>query len=290
MNRTNPITNQLVFANLLKFACLLTLIVTGASEACARMFDPELGRWTRRDPLGYVDGMSLYEWARSSPLVTLDSSGLYTLQECYDAISHCRTSDPGTRSIIKQIIDNDCQVPSLVCKECDHGDPGEYDCKWNAIEICPNNIDFYPGFCEAVRHELIHSLDACLGLYCNFEWRVGIFAANQNRCYKKACTELRACALSGECCSGGTRRQVGETYEDCIRQCARASIPWRCWFNYRSWWGPAWEDCLLPEVGVCNRPRTKPIGPPNSSLGDLNVPSCPPCSQTPCTPGCPCCA
>ncbi len=31
-----------------------------------RVYDPHLGRWTQRDPLGYVDGMSLYEYIASS--------------------------------------------------------------------------------------------------------------------------------------------------------------------------------------------------------------------------------
>jgi len=40
-----------------------------------RVLHPELGRWTRRDPLGYVDGMSIYEYVGSSPLDGLDPNG-----------------------------------------------------------------------------------------------------------------------------------------------------------------------------------------------------------------------
>jgi len=40
-----------------------------------RVLHPELGRWTRRDPLGYVDGMSVYEYVRSSPIVDVDYMG-----------------------------------------------------------------------------------------------------------------------------------------------------------------------------------------------------------------------
>ena len=43
-----------------------------------RVYDAELGRWTRRDPLGHVDGASLYQYATSSPLANIDPSGLYT--------------------------------------------------------------------------------------------------------------------------------------------------------------------------------------------------------------------
>jgi len=40
-----------------------------------RVFHPELGRWTRRDPLGYVDGMSVYEYVKSCSLKLRDPFG-----------------------------------------------------------------------------------------------------------------------------------------------------------------------------------------------------------------------
>jgi RHS repeat-associated protein len=46
-----------------------------------RVLDPHLGRWTRRDPLGYVDGMSVYEYGTSKPLTSLDRLGL-AVDEC----------------------------------------------------------------------------------------------------------------------------------------------------------------------------------------------------------------
>jgi RHS repeat-associated protein len=42
----------------------------------ARTYSPELGRWLQRDPLGYVDGMNLYEYVSSNPMTFLDSLGL----------------------------------------------------------------------------------------------------------------------------------------------------------------------------------------------------------------------
>jgi hypothetical protein len=41
-----------------------------------RVYDPELGRWTRRDPIGYVDGMGLYENVGSGVIGRIDSNGL----------------------------------------------------------------------------------------------------------------------------------------------------------------------------------------------------------------------
>jgi RHS repeat-associated protein len=40
-----------------------------------RHYAPGLGRWLSRDPIGYVDGMSLYEYVRSSPKMYLDPTG-----------------------------------------------------------------------------------------------------------------------------------------------------------------------------------------------------------------------
>ncbi|MCW5777310.1 MAG: RHS repeat-associated core domain-containing protein, partial [Phycisphaeraceae bacterium] len=40
-----------------------------------RHYDPWLGRWTRRDPLGYVDGMSRYEYVGSNPTGFVDPRG-----------------------------------------------------------------------------------------------------------------------------------------------------------------------------------------------------------------------
>jgi len=41
-----------------------------------RVLLPEIGRWSRRDPIGYVDGMSLYEYAIGSPVTFVDETGL----------------------------------------------------------------------------------------------------------------------------------------------------------------------------------------------------------------------
>jgi RHS repeat-associated protein len=41
-----------------------------------RVYDADVGRWTRRDPLGYVDGMSLYEYVSSLPIPYSDLAGL----------------------------------------------------------------------------------------------------------------------------------------------------------------------------------------------------------------------
>ena len=42
-----------------------------------RNYDPFHARFMQRDPLGYVDGMNLYEYVRSRPTVLVDPNGLY---------------------------------------------------------------------------------------------------------------------------------------------------------------------------------------------------------------------
>jgi RHS repeat-associated protein len=48
---------------------------TGLYHVRNRMYHPLLGRWLQRDPLGYVDGMGLYEYVKSSPAVQSDPLG-----------------------------------------------------------------------------------------------------------------------------------------------------------------------------------------------------------------------
>lgn len=48
---------------------------TGLYYGCNRYYHPTLGRWLQRDPIGYVDGMNLYEYVRSKPVNLVDSYG-----------------------------------------------------------------------------------------------------------------------------------------------------------------------------------------------------------------------
>lgn len=49
---------------------------TGQYLVRFRTFDTGLGRWVERDPIGFVDGMSLYEYVRGAPHLAVDPSGL----------------------------------------------------------------------------------------------------------------------------------------------------------------------------------------------------------------------
>ena len=47
-----------------------------------RWNSPPLGRWIQRDPLGYVDGMALYEYTAGIAIAVADPTGLATIGAC----------------------------------------------------------------------------------------------------------------------------------------------------------------------------------------------------------------
>ena len=55
--------------------------VLAAVASAKAEYHPTLGRWMQRDPVGYVDGMGLYEYVRSNPAALLDWLGLRALSE-----------------------------------------------------------------------------------------------------------------------------------------------------------------------------------------------------------------
>ena len=51
-------------------------IIVKLAHVRNRVLDHETGRWTRRDPAGYVDGMNTYSYINDNPLLDRDPSGL----------------------------------------------------------------------------------------------------------------------------------------------------------------------------------------------------------------------
>jgi RHS repeat-associated protein len=47
-----------------------------------RSYDYSTGRWLQRDPIGYVDGMNLYQYVKSNPIRLMDPLGLECPPDC----------------------------------------------------------------------------------------------------------------------------------------------------------------------------------------------------------------
>jgi hypothetical protein len=54
----------------------LVAVALLAADASAT-YHPTLGRWLQRDPIGYADGMGLYEYVSTSPVAACDPHGLF---------------------------------------------------------------------------------------------------------------------------------------------------------------------------------------------------------------------
>jgi RHS repeat-associated protein len=80
-----------------------------------RDYSPLLGRWMQQDPLGYVDGPSLYEYVKSRPIELVDSLGLQHLscfQRCSALLVTCLLlATAGTNPLLLVI----CFVQYLIC-------------------------------------------------------------------------------------------------------------------------------------------------------------------------------
>ncbi len=55
---------------------------TGLYHVRHRPYHPTLGRWPVRDPIGYADGMSLYEYVMSNSVAYRDPTGLACCDQC----------------------------------------------------------------------------------------------------------------------------------------------------------------------------------------------------------------
>ena len=71
-----------------------------------RMLHPGMGRFIQRDPVGYEDGMNLYEYERSQVLIALDPEGtrMFSFTQCLNTYS--RNLPPNLRKQIRTVIAN----------------------------------------------------------------------------------------------------------------------------------------------------------------------------------------
>ncbi|MCP3998849.1 MAG: hypothetical protein GY722_27825 [bacterium] len=72
-----------------------------------RVFSTELGEWSRRDPLGYRDGLDLYEYSASMPVVGRDPLGLTRQDGGYGGLSSAEVgyyaANPGEALVMRRM-------------------------------------------------------------------------------------------------------------------------------------------------------------------------------------------
>jgi RHS repeat-associated protein len=60
--------------------------------ATYRAYDPDLGRWLNRDPIGERGGVNLYGYVTNRPIIGVDPSGLYTEIITFAPAGHGKSS------------------------------------------------------------------------------------------------------------------------------------------------------------------------------------------------------
>jgi RHS repeat-associated protein len=188
-----------------------------------RFLSADTGRWNTRDPIGYRDGVSLYQYGRSRATASTDPQGLFTGATCGGGGivenglggSGCRPKGPPEygppvtppapppspppceranqiaqqsdmyQSVLQQLRNRGCPAPAIVCVDCNGGQGGAFDCASNTLAICNNSSD--QQILETLEHEVVHAFDCC-------EWGGSI-----SNCEQSICTEARAYSLDAQC-------------------------------------------------------------------------------------------
>ncbi len=152
-----------------------------------RHYEPGLGRWLERDPLGYVDGMGLYEYVRSRPML-VDPRGTG---------GHCPP----------EMTPADGWQPRLTCVErmqLKFPDVSTtHDCEWikdALIEHCCRQAEYTPMYTRTdswveacITHNLPRYLRDC-------EPRRGLGAASQEFICSSPASLLNAAPCAKGCC------------------------------------------------------------------------------------------
>ncbi|MEO1206472.1 MAG: RHS repeat-associated core domain-containing protein [Pseudomonadota bacterium] len=89
-----------------------------------RHYDPTLGRYTQPDPLGFVDGPSVYAYAKNNPQMYVDPDG--RLAQLLIPLARCASSGPCVRAVASGIAATIAGVQAYL-------NPPKADSPW----ICP---------------------------------------------------------------------------------------------------------------------------------------------------------
>ncbi len=121
-----------------------------------RVLDSDTGRWSRRDPLGYVDGLNLVQYTIGNPILLSDHSGLSIACGCFRCLGQTTTAlqidfdnipfdPPGcspwhdydklTNWLLRMISDHDKKACSDMNRSCSDCTDQPHKCQWGAVNF-----------------------------------------------------------------------------------------------------------------------------------------------------------
>jgi hypothetical protein len=182
----------------------LLILLTAVHSAYA-FYDPHVGRWVNRDPIGEVGGNNLYGFVRNLPTMRVDYLGQMTVKSCEQMIANAIES-ARVASLMEILDEKKCPRPDIVCSCCPSyplRSPGAYwEQQGHSIHICLTGSSganpSQSAFTTLVVHEYVHAVQTCKKFH------------QGNDCADSACREVQAYANDGRC--GGL---TGQAHKDC---------------------------------------------------------------------------
>jgi RHS repeat-associated protein len=222
-----------------------------------RVLWPNVGRWDRRDPIGYRGGINLYGYVGNAPMDAVDPQGTASKAECEAQEAAATTNMAKYLDCMKS---KKCAAPQLECRGND--DP---TCKkgWRGFQppsqpgvvvVCYQNIAASI-ILETFEHELMHVFDACcLGRAAN------VGPTGKVDCDQWACTEIRASTFN---CYPGSPwwKAGGGTYKGCVMASATSSLATSstCAASAAASVSKMYAQCAIPQGGALPGPVPWPL-------------------------------
>ena len=176
-----------------------------------RYYNPELGRWPSRDPIGEDGGFLLYGFCLNSPVSRFDPKGTAS-KKCSGAWDEFLKNNPKYKKMIDYLKRTDskysCCIANFLPSDCcPAGKAGVTKkigsfvkngktCEIYRITLCCENGTDYG---NTIAHELVHFFDKCtIPTKCDIktmtidEWKTCV-------CEEELCAELRAFKHVGDC-------------------------------------------------------------------------------------------
>jgi len=216
------------------------------------VYVPEMGRWTRRDPIGYVDGVGLYEYAAARAIVASDASGL----GCTISVT-CRLSSSA-------LVGSCCRNCTWICTETNRIDSvGSCGCNDLPSQrlMRSQTTQKCNGFCQLTGFGDPPSSNICMPLITKEKYIIGCTGIFDRSCDSSVCNEycdgVETIAIEGcerlpgrpaQALCKFAARQAGAICRDSCNVWCRQSVP----------------------VGPRTTPGTRPASSPNQQYSAIS--------------------